>query len=276
MRPADEGTPAAFFLRDGDDLVPTWIAQGPWGATVSGNVVGGILAWAIERAAVDVELQPARLTVDLLRPTALEPLRVHTSVARQGHRLGLVDAHLTQHDTLVARASALFLRRSEQPVDNVWSQPIAMPSIPAELDQSRDDPHMYFWSFGKDPVAGSPGIGTAEWQQASGPKYAWLRERNLLVEDAPLTPFTRAAMAGDVASSLTHWGTDGLKFINADYTLTLSRLPEGPDIGLAALTHYSHAGIATGVATLFDRHGPIGSGMATAIASPGFRPPLSP
>jgi hypothetical protein len=124
---------------------PTWIAQGPWGSTVSGNVVGGILAWAIERDAADHELQPARLTVDLLRPTTLEPLRVQTVVSRQGRRIRLVDAHLTQKDSVV---------------------------------------------------------------------------------------------------------------------------------GLAALTHYSHAGVATGVATIFDRHGPIGSGIATAIANPGFRPPF--
>ena len=51
-----------------------------------------------------------------------------------------------------------------------------------------------------------------------------------------MTPFTRAAMAGNVASSLTHFGSGGLHFINADYTLTLSRLPDGPYIGLAALT----------------------------------------
>jgi hypothetical protein len=68
MSVPDEPIPAAFFVRDGDDFVPTWIAQGPWGSTVSGNVVGGILAWAIERDAADHELQPARLTVDLLRP----------------------------------------------------------------------------------------------------------------------------------------------------------------------------------------------------------------
>ena len=80
-------------------------------------------------------------------------------------------------------------------------------------------------------------------------------------------------MAGDMASSLTHYGTGGLQFINADYTLTLSRLPEGPYLGLAALTHYSHAGVATGVATIVDQHGPIGSGVATALSNPGFAPP---
>ena len=267
-------TPDAFFNRDGEAFVPTPLAQGPWGSTVSGNRVGGILAWAIEREADDHELQPARLTVDLLRPTAMAPVRVQTTVSREGRRLRLVDAQLVQNGDVAARASALFLRRSEQPPDDVWSSPITMPPPPAESDEPPQDAHMFFWSYGLNPVQGSPGIGFTEWQQASRPKYAWTRETKLLIDGEPLSPFTRAAMAGDVTSSLTHWGTDGLKFINADYTLALSRQPEGPYIGLAALTHYSHAGIATGVATMFDQTGPIGSGMATAIANPGFNPPV--
>jgi hypothetical protein len=80
-------------------------------------------------------------------------------------------------------------------------------------------------------------------------------------------------MAGDMASSLTHYGTGGLRFINADYTLSLSRLPDGPYIGLAALTHSSHAGVATGTATIVDQLGPIGSAVATALSNPGFDPP---
>jgi hypothetical protein len=42
---------------------------------------------------------------------------------------------------------------------------------------------------------------------------------------------------------------------------------------LAALTHYSHDGVATGVATIVDQHGPIGSGVANALSNPGFNPP---
>ena len=168
MSVPNEPIPAAFFVRDGDDFVPTGIAQGPWGSTVSGNVVGGILAWAIERDAADHELQPARLTVDLLRPTTLEPLRVQTAVSRQGRRIRLVDAHLTQQGSVVARASALFLRRSEQPPDEVWTSPIAMPPLPAEPGDLPDRAHMFFWSYGRDPVAGSPGIGVTEWQLSNG------------------------------------------------------------------------------------------------------------
>jgi hypothetical protein len=264
--------PAAFFVADGDVFVPTSIARGPWGQTISGNFVGGMLGHVIERAAGDPDFQPARLTVDLLRPAALAPLRVDTTITRDGRRLRLVDAVMTQAETVVARSSALFLRRGAQPTDEVWTSPVTMPALPPTPDPVPDGLTVLVWTYGKNGDTPGPDFGLSGWQHA-GPKYIWVRDIRPLVDGEPLTPFTRAAMAGDMTSSLTHYGTGGLRFINADYTLTLSRLPEGPYIGLAALTHYSHAGVATGVATMVDQFGPIGSGVATALANPGFDPP---
>ncbi|MDT5002702.1 MAG: hypothetical protein QOK12_4807 [Mycobacterium sp.] len=265
-------TYTSFFVTDGDGYMPTPLARGPWGPSLSGNYIGGLLGRAVEHDVDDADLQPARLTVDLLRPVALQPLQVQSSVVRDGRRLRLVDAVMTQNDVMVARASALFLRRSEYAEQEVWTTPVTMPAIPAEPDVLADGLPMLLHSFGRDPVVGSPGVGVTEWRH-DGQKFAWMRETKLLVDDEPLSPFTRAAMAGDVTSSLTHWGTAGLQYINADYTITLSRLPRGVYVGLAAMTHYDHAGVATGVATLFDHMGPIGSGMATALENPGFAPP---
>jgi hypothetical protein len=128
------------------------------------------------------------------------------------------------------------------------------------------------WTYGKDDHSPGPGFGLAAWQH-TGPKHIWVRDIRPLVAGVDLTPFTRAAMAGDMVSSLTHYGPNGLQYINADYTLTLARLPEGPYLGLTALTHYSHDGVATGVATMVDERGPIGSGVANALSNPGFNPP---
>jgi hypothetical protein len=264
--------PTAFFIPDGDAFVPTTLARGPWGQTISGMVTGGVLGHVIERDFGDSDFQPARLTVDLLRPAAMAPLRITTTVAREGKRLRLADAVVTQSDSVVARASALFLRRGDQPTDEVWTSQVTMPSLPATPDPVPDDLSMLVWTYGKDNHTPGPGFGLSAWQHA-GPKYVWVRAVHPLVEGQPLTPFTHAAMAGDMASSLTHYGTGGLRFINADYTLTLSRLPEGPYIGLAALTHSSHAGVATGTATIVDEFGFIGSAVATAFANPSFDPP---
>jgi acyl-coenzyme A thioesterase PaaI-like protein len=271
---ADAAAQPAFFVRDGSSYAPTWIAQGPWGETIAGQVVGGLLGWALERTGGDPALQPARLTVDLLRPVALQPVEVEASIQRQGRRIRLVDAVLTQHDTVVARASALFMRRGEQPDGQVWSAGVTMPPVPAEPAQIPDTIPMMIHTFGWGAASVTPDPRNPVYQNTAGPKFAWLREVRPLVDGEPLTPFARAAMAGDVTSSLTHWGTEGLRFINADYTLTLSRLPDGPYIGLAALTQHSHAGVATGTATLCDHLGPIGTGVATALANPGFRSPF--
>jgi hypothetical protein len=264
--------PPAYFLPDGDAFRPTAIARGPWGETISGNYVGGLLGHAVEHAAIEPGLQPARLTVDLLRPVAMAPLEARTDVVRQGRRLKLVHAELVQSGVVVARASALLLRRGEQPPGDVWSSTIAMPPRPAEPEGPLDAVTMMVWTYGKDPDVAGLSFDLTEWGH-DGPKYVWLRDRKQLIEGEPMTPFARAAMAGDVASSLTHYGTAGLYFINADYTVTLSRLPVGPDIGLAALTHSSHDGVATGSAAMFDAQGPIGTATATALANPGFQPP---
>lgn len=259
--------PAAYFEPDGDAFVPTSLAQGPWGQTISGNVMGGLLGFVIDRDAGDPQLQPARLTVDLFRPAALELVTVRTAVVRAGRRIKVVDAQAFQRDILVARASTVFLRRGEPSPADVWTSEITIPAPPPP--ELRDGRPMHIVAHGAES---GPTFDLSAWQH-TGPKHAWVRNIAPVVDDAPMTPFTRAAMAGDVVSSLTNFGPDGLRYINADYTVTLSRLPVGPDIGLTALTHYSVDGVATGTATLFDRDGPIGSGMATAMLSAGFSPP---
>lgn len=256
----------AYYTVEGDTFVPTSIAQGPWGATISGNILGGLLGFVLERDFGDPDLQPARLTVDLFRPAALAPLTIRTQSIRAGRRIKVVDAQAVQDDEVVGRASLVLLRRGPAAPPGIWSTPVDIPAPPEPGWASSGAPMQLV----------THGAGTSSdlsaWQY-TGPKHIWLTNVAPLVEGRPMTPFARAAMAGDVVSSLCHYGPDGLVYINTDYTLTLSRLPAGPDIGLSALTHHSDAGVATGSATLFDRHGPIGSGVAVALLSGGFSPP---
>jgi acyl-CoA thioesterase len=264
--------PEANFTVDGDSYLPGAMTRGPWGAAMGGQIVGGLLAWGIERSGIDPDLQPARLTIDLLRPVLLEPVRILTSVQREGRRIKLVDGTLMQNGQTVARASALFLRRGEHPDVPVWSAPVQMPPLPTDADGFPPDMPFLIWSYGADREHGSPGM--AEWEQSESQKFAWTRVFRPMVHGHPLTPFVRLAFVGDVTSSLTHWGAGGLRYINADYTITASRLPDGEYVGLAAQSHYGTAGVATGSATLFDRHGPIGTSSALALAQPAeaFKP----
>lgn len=265
--------PEAFFTVDGDSYLPGEMTRGPWGASMGGQIVGGLLGWGIEQSGFAPDLQPARFTIDLLRPVLLEPVQIEVSVLREGRRIKLVDGALVQNGRTVARASALFLRRGEHPEGEVWSLPVQMPPPPTRSDGFPADMPFLIWGYGAT-LEGSPGIAAGEWEQSHSQKFAWTRLFRPMVQGFPLTPFTRLAFVGDVTSSVTHWGTGGLRYINADYTVTSSRLPDGEYIGLAAQSHYGTDGVATGSAILFDRHGPIGTSSALALAQPAeaFRP----
>lgn len=89
-------TLAAYCTSSGDTLMPTALARSPWGQTIAGHVVGGLLARAIERVGGDPEFQPSRLTVDLIRPAALKPVEVVANIVHGGQRIRLVDAILIQ------------------------------------------------------------------------------------------------------------------------------------------------------------------------------------
>jgi acyl-CoA thioesterase len=263
----------AFFTADGDFYVPGPLTRGPWGATMGGQIVGGLLGWALDRHGDD-DLQPARLTVDLLRPVPIEPVSIETSIQRQGRRIKLVDAAMCQNGKVVARASALFLRRGAEPEGQVWSAPVAMPPLPADCEPLEADVPFGIWTYNSESDTGTTGMPPPEWERAGVQKFAWGRLFRPMVAGHPLTPFTRAAFAGDIISSLTHWSTAGLRYINADYTVAISRLPEGEYIGLAAQSYYGNDGVGSGSATMFDRIGPIGTGTALALGQPpgAFQP----
>lgn len=271
MAEPDDNQPA-YFVADGEVLLPDPVTQGPWGLTISGHVVGGILARAVEQAGVGDELVPGRLTVDLLRPTAIAPLEVRTTVQREGRRIRLVDAALVQNGDVVSRASAVFLRRGEKPTGDIWSSDIQMPPLPPDPGPLPDELPMFVWGYGGEGSSGGE-FGFAEWHDG-GPKYVWIRQRRPLVAGEATSPFVEAAMAADATSALTHWGTTGLRYINVDYTLSLTRLPKGPNIGMAAVVHTSHDGLASGTAAVFDEYGPIGTSMAVALVNPveSFQP----
>ncbi len=261
-------TSTAYFERRGDSFHPRSIARGGWGPLISGHVVGGLLSRAVERLVDDSDFHPARLTVDLPRPCPLEPIQVEAREIRSGKRLRLVEAVIRQDDRIIAQASGLFLRRGEQPTGTIWSPGTRMPAIPADVHPHENS--LFVRTYGWGAPIQNP---DDNWPDDGGAKYTWLRLTQPLIDDEPLTPFIRAAMAADVTASLVNWSSEGLKFINADYTLTLSRLPEGSMIGLASRNHSTMDGIATGSATLFDEQGEIGISLSVSLSQSGFLPP---
>lgn len=253
-----------FFTLDGEYLVPAPSARSPWGAgMLHGRLIGGLAARAAETGYAEPGLHPARLTVDMFRNSPLTPLRVESRLVRDGRRIRVVDVEVSGGKGPIGRATVVFLRRGEQPAGQVWAaEPWNVPA-PGELGEPHGagawgakfpwDPPFDLWVL-----------------NGGGPRprgRAWIRETHPMVEGEPVSPFVRTALAADFASPLSNGNADNVAFINADYTLALSRLPLGEAIGLESAGHLSEDGVAVGHCSLYDESGPIGHCVVTAIAN---------
>lgn len=252
----------AFFALAGDRFVPAPHARSYWTPNMThGRLLGGLLARALDTEHGHSDLQFCRLTVDLFRNAPLEPLEASTARIRDGHRIRVAEATVLAGIGPVARATAVQLRRGEQPSGTVPATPRWDAPDPKTL-HTRPGARLQRWRFTAD---GDPTR-----------RRVWLQEVCPLVAGEPMSPFVRAALAADMASPLAHGGDGDLEFINADYTLYLSRLPAGEYIGLESGGHASEAGVAVGHCTVHDRTGPIGYSVTAAVANPGVRPPGRP
>ncbi|MBF6327802.1 thioesterase family protein [Nocardia transvalensis] len=227
-----------------------------------GPALCGVLARALENGHGGDGFAPVRLTVDLFKPARMRRLSVSTTRVREGTRIRLADAVVIQDETPVARASAIFLRPSQQPPGTIWTRDRKPMPPPLELAPPQARPDAPLWNSD----------ASAEWtrrvsdHENASRKRCWQHPLPLIAGEEP-SPFVTVAMAAEQTSMVTNWGDAGIGFINTDLTVALSRLPVDSWIGLEADNHLSENGIAVGTTTLFDRHGPFGTAMTTALAN---------
>lgn len=263
---AQAGEPFAFFAPDEAGYRPLWLAQSSWSAEQAhGVAVSGLLAHAAEQAVVvhgrREELRPARWSVDLFRPVRMTPCTTRAEVLRSGGRLLLVDVVLEQNGEPVARASATFLKPTENAPGRTWAPDLERPAAPpVEVAPPTTDPHVPFFRSG------------GEWSQRfkehqnAGQHSQWTTVPTV-VDGQPRTPFVAAAAAADGANLVANWGADGVQHINADLTLTLVREPEGVSLGLTVVDRLEVDGIVVATVAVYDRRGPLGSVVVTGLSN---------
>ncbi|GAB2877340.1 acyl-CoA thioesterase domain-containing protein [Nocardioides pacificus] len=253
-----------YFRLDGEALVPTDVARSGWGADhIHGVAVSGALARGIEMcldATGRDDLQAARYTADLFRAVTTQPCVVTAEVVREGPRLCLIDAVLTQDGRPAARASAIFLKPTQNAPGEVWSPAERPVPPPEDVVPPSDEPRVPFLSS-----AAGWSQDFREHQNASH-KQSWTNAVPV-VDGEPITPFQAVAACADGINLVSNWGTGGVEYINTDITLTLARPPVGVEIGLSAMDRVENAGIAVGTAAVFDRAGPLGNVVATSLAN---------
>jgi hypothetical protein len=257
----------AVFEPDGDTLVPTRLARGPWDpSAMHGGPPSGLLARAVESVPTsdDIEMPVARLTVELLRPIPLEPLAVTTEVVRAGRNVQFVDAglKLVSRDLEVARARAVRIRSApvplpyEDPVRGPLLGPEPAPGSPEGLDRGApllesDE------AFHRDAI--DLRFLEGAWDQP-GPVTFWGRVLVPLVAGEELTPLQRTMALADMGNGVSGVvGFDTHVFINPELSVHLWRYPAGEWIAFRSRSDLGRHGIGMAESAIYDSTSRLGT-----------------
>ncbi len=261
-----DGTPA-LFVADGNHVLPTELARGPWSAqSLHGGPVAALIARSIERHTGENDLQLVRVTVELLRPVPVAPLEVTCTLSKAGRKVQLIDTVVEADGVGVAWARALRIRRA--PDDQR-----AMPSVPEDDAPPPPEDGVAIASA----LAGYRAFHNAGMElrfveghmNEPGPATVWFRLRCPVVLGEPPSPWQRVAAAADFGNGVgSELDFASSLFINPDLTVSIHRPPEGEWVCLAARTRFGTPGIGAAESELWDVHGRIGRAVQSLLVEP--------
>src|SRR5262249_55208314 len=188
------------------------------------------------------------------------PVKVETTLVRDGLRIKVAEAEFFSGATLMARASCQLLRRTENAPGNVWSPANWDAPLPDAIPAPTDPRLGMNGQWITRPIDGKIG--------ALVPRRLWMSEVRELVDGVPMSPFVHVATGADFASPFANAGDQGLGYINSDVTLYLHRLPVTPWIGFDVVNHHASDGIAIGECGLNEEKAPAARAPAAAAARP--------
>ncbi len=255
---------AALFVPDGDHLVPTERARGPWSPhALHGGPVAAVVARAVEAHPGGEGLQLARITLELLRPVPMTPLVVTSSLVKPGRRAQLVDTVVEADGVEVAWSRSLRLHRAPDdqraeptvPEDDPPAPPDRIPSTPMMVGDRtafhNEGMEMRFVNGRTDDL---------------GPATVWFRLRCPVVLGEPPSPWQRVAAAADFGNGVSaELGFGSSSFINPDLTISVHRPPVGEWICLDARTRFGTPGIGAAESALWDVVGRIGRSVQNLV-----------
>ncbi|HEX6537912.1 MAG TPA: thioesterase family protein [Candidatus Dormibacteraeota bacterium] len=260
----------ALYVPDAGGFVPSEHTRGPWDPRAQhGGAPAALLGRAIELLPAEVPMQVARVTVDLLRPVPIAPLRIVARVVRPGRRVQLCQAEASAGDDVVCRATAWRIRVADLtvPVAEMAAAMIGTPSTAEPFVPESDQPALHRTGM---EIRFSRGAF-----ETPGDATAWFRLRYPVVAGETPSPLQRVLAAADFGNGissafefLTHL------YVNTDLTVHLHRLPAGEWVCLDAQTSAEPTGIGLAQSTLYDERGALGRSLQSLLidALPGRTP----
>jgi len=274
----------AIFEADGERLVPTALARGPWYPnTQHGSAMLGLIARAVDRHPAPRPMQVVRLTVDFTRAAPLAPVTTPTRRIHDGRSVEIIEARIESGGETFARGTAMRFRIAE--VDLSDAAPRYGLGTPPGLPAAGEGPQLPAWNDG--------GVEAFHVALEIRPTFAtenpalWFRLRVPFVAGEETRPLVRCAVTADWTYSIPflhallsdpQLGQRDRPFttINPDASLNLHRPMQGEWLCLDSHVHYSDCGAGSAVALLHDSVGPVGhSSQSILVRGPDKRPILS-
>lgn len=260
------GEEPALFVPDGENLRPTSYAVGPWRPdALHGAAVAALFGASLDRDDRTV----ARVTVDITGTVPCQPLTLDIAPLEGGRRVQRRSATLSAGDRVVARATALYVAKSdlELPISASEAPPPPASEL-SLLPETRTG-----WIGFESRAMELHTVGDADRSM-----LGWFGLRMPVLADRPLTGLPRVLAAADYTSgvmsrrlSMKRW-----TFASLDLTVNLTRLPEGEWVGVRAdRAVVGDDGSAVSGSTLFDHRGDIGLCTETHFVEALPRSPAS-
>ena len=262
---SEHPTPSAVFTRQGEAWQPSALARGPWDPRAQhGGAPCALFVHVAEEAMPEPGWQLARLTVELIRPVPVAPLRTECSAfpARSTTRMS-IDLFQGEHPgrarpcadaapagaALAGRHARLDARSACCRCRPTARERLHIPGLPQGIS-------FYGTAVETRNAQGDP--------SKPGAGAAWFRLQVPVVEGRPTSPAMRAVAAADFGNGLS-WvlPAERYLFTNADLSLHLHRQPIGEWIGLMSQTQMDGSGAGTALSRLFDEQGGFGVAVQT-------------
>jgi hypothetical protein len=249
--------PEPLFTPNKRGYVPSDHARGPWDrSAMHGGPPAALMAAVMEALPTEAPMAVVRTTVEIFRPVPLRPIEVAARIEREGRRVQMLMATLTDGNTELCRATAWRMRIAdldlgEQPEPEV---PFARPDDSTLHVPESDDP-----AFHRTGMEMRYAHGSFEEQ---GPATVWMRLAVPVIAGQTPTPLQRVLAAADFGNGVSAalpWGQ--FLFINTDLTVYLHRQPEGEWICLDASTDVDAHGVGVAHSRLYDQRGAIGRSL---------------
>ncbi len=256
----------AFYTQTGAETFDSSaLTAGPWSAqSQHAGPPSALLARQIECHRPRTGHRLARVSIDILAPVPVAPLRITVESLRQSRRVELLQAtaYCQERAVLVARAWRLAAASAGFPAPGAEGELRDVPVQPTAQAVSLPDG----WH-------GGGYLSAIDWCfehggfAELGPARAWARPRVALVDGEAMTPWQRVLTVADSGSGISVCAPPGEHpAINCDFVVVLHRDPVGEWVGLDSRTLVTPGEGATTQTTVFDGVGAAGLATQTLVA----------